>query len=73
MKNILRLARSKAVWGAIFGAGAWLASQPKLGVLEVITALGSVLGVAGLRDGALKSASPDSIDGAKLSTDGKIR
>jgi hypothetical protein len=50
MSRFLLLLKSKTVWGAVLGAGAWLAGQPKVGVVEVIQAVGTVVSAAGVRD-----------------------
>lgn len=42
--------RSKTVWAAVAGAVAYLLSVPHVGPQEVVTAISSVLGVAGVRD-----------------------
>jgi len=49
------LLRSKTVWGAIFAAGGWLVSQPAVGVAEVVQAIGTVIGAAGVRDAFRKT------------------
>lgn len=46
--------RSKTVWGAILSAGAWLLTQPAIGVVEVVQAVGAVLTAAGVRDAIKK-------------------
>lgn len=53
--RLIVLLRSKAVWGTVFTAGAWLAQQPKLGIAEIVQALGMVLSAAGFRDAITKA------------------
>lgn len=55
MERIKALAKSKTVWGALFGAGAWIISQPHVGVIEVLQAGGTVLTAIGLRDSVTKT------------------
>lgn len=50
MSRLLVLLKSKTVWGAVCTAGGWLASQPKIGIPELLQAGGMVLGAAGVRD-----------------------
>lgn len=57
--RLLVLFKSKAVWGAIFAAAAWLASQPHVGLADVVQALGTVLSAAGVRDAITKATAPD--------------
>lgn len=54
MRRLTILLRSKTVWGAVFTAGAWLAQQPKIGVAQVVQAVGMVLSAAGVRDAIQK-------------------
>lgn len=48
------LLRSKTVWGVVLGAGAWLVSQPVIGIIEVVQAIGMVVTAAGVRDAIKK-------------------
>lgn len=54
MNRLVVLLKSKAVWGALFTAGAWLLKQQHVGPLEIMEALGGVLSTAGLRDAITK-------------------
>lgn len=58
MGRFVTLLKSKAVWGAIFGAGAWLVAQPHIDATVIIQAAGTVLSVAGVRDAITKAAGP---------------
>jgi len=53
-ERMIALLKSKTVWGALFAAVGWLLNQPQITVPEVITALGSVLSAAGVRDSFTK-------------------
>jgi hypothetical protein len=57
VNRLVVLARSKTVWGAVFTAGAWLCAQPKIGPLEVIQAVASVITAIGVRD-AIRTNAP---------------
>ena len=49
--NRIRLiVTSKTVWGVVLSTGAWLLSQPKITVAEIIQAIGMILSAAGVRD-----------------------
>jgi hypothetical protein len=58
MSRLAVLLKSKTVWGAVLGAGAWLIGQPHVGVVEVMQAAGTVLSAAGVRDAIAKLAPP---------------
>ncbi len=68
----LTLLKSKLVWGSILAAGAWLLSQPTIGIVEVVQALGGVIAAAGTRDAIRKSAPTNSVDGAKAAAEGEV-
>jgi hypothetical protein len=55
VKRFLAIIKSKTVWGALLGAGSWLASQDHVGVVQVIQAGGTVLSAIGLRDSVTKT------------------
>lgn len=44
------LLRSKTVWGAVLGAGAYLLQAPHIDLTTVTMALGTVLSAIGVRD-----------------------
>lgn len=44
------LVKSKTLWGAIGTALGWLASQPRVGAVEIIQAVGGIVTAAGVRD-----------------------
>lgn len=48
--RLVVLLKSKTVWGAVLTSGAWFIQQPHHGVIEIVRALGMVLGAAGVRD-----------------------
>jgi hypothetical protein len=52
------LLTSKTLWGAVFAAGSWLATQPKIGIAEIVQALGTVLSAAGVRDAITQATEP---------------
>lgn len=49
-KRLLVLLKSKAVWGAVFAAGAWLVEQPVIDAASIIQAAGGILTAVGVRD-----------------------
>lgn len=53
--RLVIILKSKTLWGAVFGAAAWLVSQPKIGIAEIVQALGTVLSAAGVRDAIAKA------------------
>lgn len=54
--------KSKTLWGSILGTGAWLLSQPHVGAVEVMQAVGGVVTAVGLRDaiGKVQTGEPPS-------------
>lgn len=50
MSRLAIILKSKTFWGSILTAGAWLASQPHVGAVEVIQALGGITTAVGVRD-----------------------
>jgi predicted phage tail protein len=56
--RIVTLLKSKTFWGALFAAGAWLAAQPHVGVVEIMQAVGTVMSAAGIRDAITKATAP---------------
>ena len=53
-KRLVALLKSKAVWGAIFAAGAWTLEQPAIDAQVILQAGGAVLSAAGIRDAITK-------------------
>ncbi len=60
---MLKLLKSKTVWGAVIGAVSWLIGRPEIAPTDVITAVGGIISAVGIRDAIRKSASPDSPEG----------
>lgn len=59
MHRFFTLVTSKTVWGAVAVAGGYLASQPKIGWLQILQAAGGVLSAAGVRDAITKATAPE--------------
>jgi hypothetical protein len=55
MNRFFNILKSKTVWGSIIAAGGYLINQPKIGVVEIITAAGVVLAGIGVKDGQVKT------------------
>lgn len=56
--RIKTLLKSKAVWGAVFGAANYLFGVDHIGLHEIANAAGPVISVIGIRDAITKGTVP---------------